>query len=942
MNKLLNQKEKWKEKLLKVLSSDTLILFYIYIVVIPVWAAFFLDLIEFSNIKDFDSLKIIVPVVALTGLLTSTIWRKWWAVPCFLPAIFYFTGLGVYGGLGWFILFAITVYAFICMVIKGHIRSFLYLFLIVYSAYFLDLRMAFLNGVTYAFLRFVYLALNHNIYVFTTLGLNKSLSHLLKALLYWSPLLILILPIKYVTTNVNRNITEQIYRFTVVDSVEFQRDTNQSIATHRFQLRPNVTTVLLLDSGQRIVETSLSSSLIGEKLDEALKIPGGIDSSHRWMIEQFIDTNLVEDAQDHFYSAYLKDRISGKGSPIIENYFSENCINFEDLDKHDSIASLALTRVLSRRDPLREKVFEIGLNNIEYKSNWLGEVNKNNMVLTELRQANNLCISDSIKSDYINLQNLLSEWVNDRKQNAENSYCHLVKVPTAIILKDIALDTEPTRYGSLEENINGAMITTFKRFTNALIARINQEIGGLDLGSIAERTTQSPVNVLDEGIEQVDSLHKMLLGKLNDKEIEFMTRINVHRLSTHAVVTEEYNAIFPEPLLELEKCSWYDVMKLATNAIKKSVNKQYSKQKNNTKQKIDKRINDAYARLKGKVRDQFDSVEGNLNKVHAQIQLSMNNAKSSANELVTSSMGGIDFSRLSNINEMIPNMIKETNNAILSELIISNKRLFMGLMFYSLFGTISFLYLIMQTYLYVFARVTVSRKNKVYVSLNSSKGNHPQGSIKKWGDGYTIDAAQKHTYYVSRKFEPSGCPPRFAIPFKKTSVISRLKSKTYFMNKVEMKGQGSSVDFRAIGSQEFVEWTLEEGEEVTFDLKNLVAMSDTLKLKSEVSFRVTTLILGKLFHKMVKGPGKLILMTEGRPIISGEKSSDNSLAQNRIIAYNKSTRFEISSELNIADVYMSGFYLQKMPEDLIIIDADAHGKPSLGLIQYVKGLINPF
>lgn len=942
MNKLLNQKDKWKEKLLKVLSSDTLILFYIYIVVIPVWAALFLDLVEFSNIKDLSSLKIIAPIVAFTGLLTSTIWRRWWAIPCFLPAIFYFTGLGVYGGLGWFILFTVTVYAFICMVMKGHIRSFLYLFLIVYSAYFLDLRMAFLNGVTYAFLRFVYLAINHNVYVFTTLGLNKTISHLLKALLFWSPLLILILPIKYVTKSVNRNITEQIYRFTVVDSVEFQRDTNQNIATHRFQLRPNVTTVLLLDSGQRIVETSVSSSLIGEKLDAALKVQGGVDSSHRWMIEQFIDTNLVENAQDHFYSAYIKDRISGKGSPIIENYFSENCINFGNVDKRDSIASLALTRVLSRRDPLREKVFEIGLNNIEYKSNWLGEVNKNNMVLTELQQANNLCIQDSIESDNINSQNLLSEWVNERKQNAENSYCHLVKSPTAIILKDIALDTEPTKYGSLEENINGAMITTIKRFSNGLIARINEEIGGVDFGSVAENATQSPENALGKGIEKADSLHEVLLGKLNDKEIECMNRINEHRSSTHAVVTEEYNAIFPEPLLELEKCRWYEVIKLATNSIKKSVNKQYSKQKISTKRKIDKRINDAYAKLKAKVRDQFDSVEGKLNKVHAQVQLSMNNAKTLTNEMVSSSVGGIDFSKLSRINEMIPNMIKETNNAILDELIIYNKRLFMGLMFYSLFGAISFLYLVLQTYLYVFARVTVSRKNKVYVSLNSSKGNHPQGNIKKWGDSYTIDSAQKHTYYVSRKFEPSGCPPRFAIPFKKTSVISRLKSNTYFMNKVEMNGQGSSANFRAIGSQEFVEWTLEEGEEVTFNLNDLVAMSDTLKLKSEVNFRVTTLILGKLFHKMVKGPGKLILMTQGRPIISGEESSDNSLAQNRIIAFNKGTRFEIDSELNIGDVYMSGFYLQKMPEDLIIIDADAHGKPSLGLIQYVKGLINPF
>lgn len=162
------------------------------------------------------------------------------------------------------------------------------------------------------------------------------------------------------------------------------------------------------------------------------------------------------------------------------------------------------------------------------------------------------------------------------------------------------------------------------------------------------------------------------------------------------------------------------------------------------------------------------------------------------------------------------------------------------------------------------------------------------------------------------------------------------------MNKVVMNGNGSSVHFRTIGSQEFVEWNLTEGEVVTFNLEDLVAMSSTLKLKSIINFRVTTLILGKLFHKVVIGPGKLVLLTKGRPIISGEESADASLAQNRIMAFSKGTRFEIDSELNIADVYMSGFYLQKMPSDLIIIDADAQGKPSLGLIQYIKGLVSPF
>jgi hypothetical protein len=925
----------------KKLFGKSFILFTIYAITVPVWAALLLDIIEFPPINNTDILKQIMPLFLITGLAASVLWRQYKAMPAFIPVIFYYTGLGTYGSLGWIALLLITAYAFIYMVMNGHIRSFLFIFLIVYSGYFLDLKMAIMNGVAYAFLRFIYMAIDHNVYVFKALGLKRSATHLLKAFFYWSPLLIFIIPLNYLTSTVNNKISEEVYRFTVVDSVKFYKNTSDIIYTNQFQLRPNVTSVLFLNTGQQITDNSLNGNIISTKLRNALNTKGSIDSSHQWMIKQFIDTSLIINAEDHFYSKYIKDKLSGKGSPIIENYFSDNSVDFKQIDESDTISSNALTDILSRRDTLRGQLFGIGLNSIEYKSNWMGETNSNSMVLSQLKNANNQGL-EYIDTNRIYSNNLLSQWIDKRNSSPDNNKSHLIIKPTALILKDVAINSEPLTEGDLYENINVAMITMFKNFTTQLTTRVEEEIGGIDAEGIANDIANSPDKISKQSKDQLDSIHNELMLKLNTKEKECIDKINQHKIATHEVVTEEYNAIFPEPLLELEKCKWYEVIKHATNAVRRTINKRYSAQKRKTKAKIDAKIDQMYTSVKTKVRNQFDMVESSINSAKRDIDIAIVESSELAGNQLTAGVGNINFAEISNINSMIPDMIKKTGNTILGEFLNANKMLFTGLSFYSLFGTLSLLYLILQTYLYIFARVTVSKKNEVYVSLSTKNFDHPKGKIRKCGDSYTISPEEERAFYVSRKYEPSGHPPRFVVPFKKTSILPRVKSNTYFMNKIEMHGRNKAVHFRAIGSQEFVEWNLEEGEEVTFDLKDLVAMSDTLKLKSVINFRITTLILGKLFHKVVVGPGKLVLMTEGRPIISGEESSEASLAQNRIVAFSKGTRFEIDSQINLADVYMSGFYLQKMPSDLIIIDADAHGKPSLGLIQYVKKLIFPF
>lgn len=249
--------------------------------------------------------------------------------------------------------------------------------------------------------------------------------------------------------------------------------------------------------------------------------------------------------------------------------------------------------------------------------------------------------------------------------------------------------------------------------------------------------------------------------------------------------------------------------------------------------------------------------------------------------------------------------------------------------------------LVIKSFLVVFSRVAFSGQEEIFVSLLDPDVKMKKGEIKKCGNQYTILSSNKRNFYTSRSYEPSGRPPKFAIPQMTSAALGRIFSGTYALNHVVMKGRKGSVYYNALGGTEFVEWTLKPGEEVIFSLKNFVAMSEDVKLSTIYSFRLTSILLGRLRFTMAKGPGKLVLITKGKPITSQERKGNASVPVSRIIAFQKNTRFHVHSELNLVDVFLSGIYLEKKPSDLIIIDADEKGSAKSGISKFIKGFLIP-
>lgn len=290
------------------------------------------------------------------------------------------------------------------------------------------------------------------------------------------------------------------------------------------------------------------------------------------------------------------------------------------------------------------------------------------------------------------------------------------------------------------------------------------------------------------------------------------------------------------------------------------------------------------------------------------------------------------------INEKLEANVVEFTNTI--KFLIQS--IFDTIIFVNLLLDIAFGFLILKSFMYVFSRVAFSSDTKNYITLLASDNTQSRGHLQKSKNQYTIQAKkEREVYYISRTFEPSGRAPRFSLPQWRAAILARIFSANYAMNKVIMEPDSEQVHFKAMGSNEFVEWDIQEGEEVIFNFKNFVGMSSGIRISAVISLRLTSLLFGRMIFTTAKGTGKLILLTKGEPITAADPKADASIATSRILAWQRNTRFNVESELNLVDVFMSGIYLKKKEGDLILIDADFKGKAKNGIVRFIKSFLLP-
>jgi hypothetical protein len=255
-----------------------------------------------------------------------------------------------------------------------------------------------------------------------------------------------------------------------------------------------------------------------------------------------------------------------------------------------------------------------------------------------------------------------------------------------------------------------------------------------------------------------------------------------------------------------------------------------------------------------------------------------------------------------------------------------------------------------KSFLYVFARVIFDRRTRVDVELGDDDTVVREGRVSHVQE-VNVSGDYPHDLYYKSNYQPLGPAPRFSIPQPAASLLSRLRFGAWNLAHVPMPCDDErGVTFNSVQADHLVDWEMVEGEEVIFSYGNFVAMNENVELRTVVSLRVASLLMGRLvFHaaRCAGGPGRLVLRTRGRPATA--KQVRQSIPVTRLVAWNRYAQFSVDSHLTRTDVFLNGFNLRRSdtrndtePQGILIVEADARdGGVLFGTLRFAKHFLLP-
>ena len=256
---------------------------------------------------------------------------------------------------------------------------------------------------------------------------------------------------------------------------------------------------------------------------------------------------------------------------------------------------------------------------------------------------------------------------------------------------------------------------------------------------------------------------------------------------------------------------------------------------------------------------------------------------------------------------------------------------------------ILFAFLCVKSFLYIFARVTFSQDSGTYLTLGETEGTPvlPDPKITQFPSRFVLHPPGPAVYYVARKFQGRGKPPRLAVPQPLHAPIARLIHGETTMNRVEFKTGDGPVSYTAQSNAEFVVWDLEPGEVVVFSFANFFAMSENVQINTLISVRLSTLLLDEIIFSTATGPGQLIFRTDGRAEVTGREEAGESFPPDRLVAMHMDARLYVESELRPVDVYFSDAYVRPQGTGRVIVDVDKRQGSMSGLARFFSHFIWP-
>ena len=275
------------------------------------------------------------------------------------------------------------------------------------------------------------------------------------------------------------------------------------------------------------------------------------------------------------------------------------------------------------------------------------------------------------------------------------------------------------------------------------------------------------------------------------------------------------------------------------------------------------------------------------------------------------------------------------------------KRMFMLSYLLRVLGWLALALITIKSFLYVLALELFHSDEEMTIAFN---GADPIEGEYRSARQLTIDRDFPHSLITREQLSNTDNNVCLA-PWPWSSPLSRILHGRYF---IFTKGAfladadqpaGSTSAARgmvasASGGMSIIEWKMQPGEAVIFRYQDFYGASENVQLASEISFRLSTLLLGRvIFHSAhcTQGEGRLLLKANVEEIT---QEDIRAIPPERMIAWNRHAQFTIHSGRTPWKTLLNGYTLVRRarahgPSGRIVVSSESAGS-NLGSIRYLR------
>jgi hypothetical protein len=253
---------------------------------------------------------------------------------------------------------------------------------------------------------------------------------------------------------------------------------------------------------------------------------------------------------------------------------------------------------------------------------------------------------------------------------------------------------------------------------------------------------------------------------------------------------------------------------------------------------------------------------------------------------------------------------------------------------------------------------------KSFLFVLSLEAYHHEGELSVGFDGapavqgdyrvarrLSIDPAFPHALVTRQQLSNADNDLRLA-PWPFSAPLARLLHRRYLLftrsrflaDAPVAEGSARGMVASAGGGLSIVEWRLAPGEEVVFGYRDFFGGSENLKLSTQISLRLSTLLLGRVFFRIASAPnGEARLLLKAN-VEENELEDLRALPPERMIAWNRHARFAVHSARTPWKTLLNGYTLVRRdppgraPGRIVV--SSEEGGSNLGTIRFVRRMVS--